>query len=111
MATAPNIGRDKYGVSYQTHSPLSMAGSRKIFNIVLRRLENAIVNLAFANNGASFLIFSEFTESVLDILSYPELLRRLKAPMFGLMYNYLLTDVQALCSPQLFKNYLILNKS
>lgn len=80
MATAPNIGRDKYGVSYQTHSPLSMAGSRKIFNIVLRRLENAILNFAFANNGASFLIFSELTEVCwifFRILSFSEGLKLL----------------------------------
>ena len=40
---------------------------------VLRRLENAILNVTLANYGVILIIFyTEFTESVLDVLSYPE---------------------------------------
>ena len=47
---------------------------RKFFKKkMLRRLENAILHLIVANNRATLLIFlAEFTESVLDILSYLE---------------------------------------
>ena len=49
-------------------------GPEKTFKIeVLRRLENAILNVILANNRAILLIFyAEFRESVLDIHSYPE---------------------------------------
>jgi len=48
-----------------------MIGPRQILTIeVLRLLEKAILKLGFANNRA--ILLAEFTESVLDILSYPE---------------------------------------
>ena len=51
-----------------------MVGPEQNFKIeVLRRLENAILNLVLANNrGILLIVQAEFTESLLDILSYSE---------------------------------------
>ena len=54
---------------------LTMFGPSKCFKIeVLRQLQNAILDLAFANIRAILLIFyTEVTANVDDILSRPEL--------------------------------------
>ena len=51
-----------------------MARPGTVFKIeVLRRLENAILNLILSDNRSILLIFqAEFTESVLGIILYPE---------------------------------------
>ena len=54
-------------------APTMVGPGKKFKTKALRRLEDAILHLVLANNRAILLIFqAEYTETMLDILSYPE---------------------------------------